>query len=180
MRGRISITGLLLAGGLALSTPAYAQDEPGVHVDPDSPGKKEYELPVEEQRRKADPNQDDSQNEAPLFGEGLETPTPTPTVDPAIAARERAEDRRREKRQDARKRARAKARREAARERELAKATATAEADKTPAAVRAAAVEPATPEGGVGTTLLLVGGAASVLVLAIGGGIAMRRRGQGD
>ena len=49
---RIAATALVSAG--ALAGPAVAQ-EPGLVIDPESPSAKEYALPLENERRLADP-----------------------------------------------------------------------------------------------------------------------------
>jgi hypothetical protein len=71
---------------LALPAAAAAQDEPGVHVDPDSPSGKEYAIPLEGARRDASGGGtagdssggegggggvSSSSSAAPLFGEGI-------------------------------------------------------------------------------------------------------------
>ena len=59
-----------------IAAPALAQDE-GVFIDPDSPSGKEYEIPLEAERRQADPAQErgapvqHGARSSPLFGTGI-------------------------------------------------------------------------------------------------------------
>ena len=71
---RIAATALVSAG--ALAAPAIAQ-EPGLVIDPESPSAKEYALPLENERRLADPGtvpdagiQQGSRG-SPAFGTGV-------------------------------------------------------------------------------------------------------------
>ncbi len=67
----------LLAIGVPAPSPASAQQNDEVFVDPDSPAKKEYALPIDQARRNADPNRRPGAPirkgapAAPLFGAGI-------------------------------------------------------------------------------------------------------------
>jgi hypothetical protein len=72
-----SLLGIVLASA-AFATPATAQDpEPGLVIDPDSPSAKEYALPLENERRQADPGTapdagvQQGQRTSPAFGAGV-------------------------------------------------------------------------------------------------------------
>jgi hypothetical protein len=61
--------------GLILASPVAAQ-EPGVHVDPNSPAGKEYAIPIDQARRQAEGasagnGSHGSSGSAPLFGAGI-------------------------------------------------------------------------------------------------------------
>jgi hypothetical protein len=63
---------------LLLAAPAFAQED-GVFIDPDSPSAKEYRLPLESERRQADPGQEPAaagivqgERSAPILGAGIE------------------------------------------------------------------------------------------------------------
>ena len=68
---------LTLLALLALAAPVRAQEEDGVFIDPDSPSGKEYQLPLETERRQADPSREPSNGivqgarNSPIFGAGI-------------------------------------------------------------------------------------------------------------
>ncbi len=72
----LCIAAVAVLASLALAAPAAAQEE-GVFIDPGSPSAKEYQIPLESERRQADPEQDPSAEivqgarSSPLFGAGI-------------------------------------------------------------------------------------------------------------
>src|SRR5918995_4038427 len=75
---RTAATALVAAG--ALAGPAVAQ-EPGLVIDPESPSAKEYALPLENERRLADPGTapdagiEQGARGSPAFGTGVSAAT---------------------------------------------------------------------------------------------------------
>jgi hypothetical protein len=64
---------VVLVASLVNAAPAVAQED-GVFVDPDSPGGKEYAIPLDTQRRQAAPSASTGAagvEDAPLFGTGI-------------------------------------------------------------------------------------------------------------
>ena len=67
---------MAVLASLLLAAPASAQED-GVFIDPDSPSAKEYSLPLESERRQADPEQEPSagivqgERSSPIFGTGI-------------------------------------------------------------------------------------------------------------
>jgi len=151
---------------LAIAAPSLAQDE-GVTIDPDSPSAKEYAIPLERERRQADPAREadarieQGSRSSPLFGEGIEskrarsrngrTPSRAETAPTGSRTQGGGEpERRRMSRQP----------------------VTGSSAD----AVLRAAANPGAPSGGVDTALVI--GTVAALVLAVGGGagLLLRRR----
>lgn len=145
---------LVLAAGMT----GGAQAQEGVFVDPDSPSGKEYAVPLEAARRQADPKASKAQrvapgrrDQAPLFGEGIDA------GDPAAGA------------------GRASGGTKASRRKRPRETRASPARKAAPATVRAAVSRPGAPDGGLGTTLMIAGGAAVVLLAGGLGGLALRR-----
>ena len=141
----------------ALAVPASAQ-EPGVHVDPDSPTGQEYDIPVERARRKSSPSEEEGSKGSrtpadTLFGAGIEPPDD----DGGGAAANGGSSGSGSK---------TKPRSTAPRER----------SGKRPATVQAAISNPGAPDGGAGGTLLLGGIAVALLGAGLAGGLLLRRR----
>jgi hypothetical protein len=154
-------------------SPAFAQT-PGVQIDPDSPTAQEYSIPLERVRRQADPSGDSraqppSARVAPLFGEGIEAQS-SDVSDSGDGSGSGSgsgsggdgggsdRDRDRSDRSDG---------------------SVRGERDGSapiPDAVVAAAQQPGPPAGGIGSTLLVGGVAAFVLVAGGLGGLILRRR----
>jgi hypothetical protein len=150
---------------VAASAPAQ------VFIDPDSPSAKEYAIPLERERRQADPDvapgggvvQGD--RSSPLFGAGIEPGeassggSDSAAQSPSGAGRGGAEPN------------------GAARSGSGAVGGARdATAGDPPDAVRAAAANPGAPDGGIGTPLLIAGIAAAVLAIGGAAGFLLRRR----
>jgi hypothetical protein len=164
MRLALSVIGLLAL----LVSPAFAQD-PTVQIDPRSPSAQEYSIPLERVRRQADPSgesqaQPPTVPAAPPFGEGIEAQASGAAGAGSRGDSDRSSDRNR-KRSDRRERS-SRAKRDAERE----------DGAQVPEAVVAAAQQPGPPAGGIGSTLLVGGVAAFVLVAGGLGGLALRRR----
>jgi hypothetical protein len=73
---RVRMGVLSALASLAFAAPALAQDD-GVYIDPDSPSAKEYSIPLESERRQADPGHDpqagtvQGERSSPIFGAGI-------------------------------------------------------------------------------------------------------------
>jgi hypothetical protein len=144
--------------GLTLAAPAGASAQDGVFVDPDSPSGKEYAIPLESARRQADPAAGGGRiapgrrDESPLFGEGVD--------EPIAGARGTGKD----------------ASRGSGKPRPgRAKEESDGGGPPAPATVRAAASRPGAPDGGLGSTLTIVGGGILVLLIGGGAGLLLRR-----
>jgi hypothetical protein len=147
----------------ALAVPASAQ-EPGVHVDPDSPTGQEYDIPLERARRKSSPSEDEGARGSrtpadTLFGAGIESPDDDgggggdASNDGGSGAGNSSSGAKR------------------------AGSTASREhTGKRPATVQAAISNPGAPDGGAGGTLLLGGIAVALLGAGLAGGLLLRRR----
>ncbi len=140
---------------VVVAAPAAAQD-PGVFIDPESPTAKEYALPLENERRLADPSTPSDaaipqgRHVSPAFGEGIRGGSDRSASGgnsaPGTAGGESA-------------------------------SSGGSDADRAAAAtVRAATANPGAPGGDVGDTLVIAGVALAVLVLAAGAGLVLRRR----
>jgi hypothetical protein len=149
------MAGLTAFATLTLAAPAPAQEE-GVFIDPDSPSAKEYRIPLESERRQADPSQEPSSEivqgarSSPIFGAG-------------IVAKGAGSDRNRAQESGA-----------ATDGAEPSSAGKPAEADA--AILKAATSNPGPPAGGVGMPLTVGGVAAGVLLLGGLAGLLLRRR----
>lgn len=158
---RVRMAGGLSAAVLLFPAAAPAQDENGVVVDPDSPSAKQYSIPLERERREADPAQEpgagieQAERTAPLFGAGITEsegkPASPPPSDEDTAARSEPRTRPDD--------ALVTSRRE--RDREI---------------VKAAAARPGSPDGGLGVTAAIGGAAAAVLLVGGVAGLLLRRR----
>jgi hypothetical protein len=143
---------------LLLAAPAFAQEE-GVSIDPDSPSAKEYTIPLESERRQADPGQEASAaivqgaRTAPLFGAGIGSAGDAGGARPDSSA---SEPRASSQAGDGPRR--------------------DAPQAGDPEVLRAATSNPGPPAGGIGVALTI--GGAAVAVLLIGGlaGLLWRRR----
>lgn len=135
----------------ALAAPGAAAQ---VYVDPESPSGKEYALPLESQRRQADPARRSGakvvpgEQTSPLFGEGI---------------------------QPARKPRKTVATRGARRTRRVPRPSATPLDEQVQEALQAAAGTPGAPDSGAGTPLAMIGGALVLLGLGGAAGYALRR-----
>ena len=145
---------------LASVPPTFAQSE-GVTVDPDSPSGKEYDLPLERIRRQADPKRRGERvvqgsRSSPLFGEGIVNPG-------GNAAQLEAEPETPDEGQGG----------ETSTADKGAGGT-TAAPMPLPASV--AASKPGAPDGGIATSIVVVG--VGVLMIGVGmlGGLLLRRR----
>jgi hypothetical protein len=155
---RLLRTCATVAAALVLTTPAAAQ-EPGVFVDPESPTAKEYALPLENERRLADPSTPSDaavpqgQRVSPAFGEGIAPARSEGGGGSATGASGGGESSR------------------------GSTGGGAGEADRAAAAtVRAATANPGAPGGDAGDTLVIAGGALALLALAAGAGLFLRRR----
>ena len=149
---------------------AVAQ-EPGVHIDPESPTAKEYAIPLEDARRQADPSRPRSapvvqgSRSSPLFGAGVSAARPRSAATGAGRPRSGAGD----SSGDAGGGSSASG----------GRADGTGSADRSAPVTESvieAAAQPGAPAGGGGSTALWVGLGAVVLGLGAAGGVALRRR----
>jgi hypothetical protein len=156
---------LTVLASLMLAPPAEAQDE-GVFIDPDSPSAKEYKLPLESERRQADPGQEpgagivQGSRSSPIFGAGIVNDDEGEAESGSARRSSRSMDRgdRAEQGSD-----RAGSRR--------------AERDDRDAEVlQAATSNPGPPDGGIGMPLTIGGLAVGVLILGGLTGLLLRRR----
>lgn len=146
----------LLGGALfasAAPTPVYAQEE-GVTLDPGDPAAKEYALPHAEARREASgaseaPTQQGS-SDAELFGEGVSRADGSDSSTSASKASSAGSGE------------------------GGAGANPTTPSAATTSTDPAATGDDPVEAGGVGSTAVLVGGGLVALVLAAGGGVALR------
>jgi hypothetical protein len=150
---------------LAATGSARAQ----VTIDPDSPSAKEYAIPLENERRQADPGRapgagvTQGERSSPLFGEGIEPP------DRSQGAAERdagAAER------DGGARRSGGGSDTSGRDREGS----AKESSRAPDIVRAATANPGAPDGGLGTPAVIGGVALAVLLLGGLAGVLVRRR----
>ena len=161
------LLGILLATA-ALAAPAAAQDpEPGLFIDPDSPSAKEYQLPLESERRQADPGTapdaavEQGQRTSPAFGAGVTDES----AGGGSGGRRRWAA------------AVGRSRRRPTGGGDAGDAPGTAAGDAEDAeTIRQATAQPGAPDDGLGGTLLAGGIAAVVLAVAGGAGLALRRR----
>ena len=169
----------LLVALLPFAGSASAQD-PGVHVDPDSPTGQEYDIPLERARRQASSNpsgssQPSRSSSEALFGEGIEPATGAarqqdasgqpPSGQPS-AGPDRATDA-------------ASGRSDRAGERPTKRSRERSEKSNRnpPPAVQAAVENPGAPADGPSSALLLGGISAVVLIAGAAAGLFLRRRG---
>jgi len=144
---------------LAAATAAPAQ----VVIDPDSPSAKEYAIPLENERRQADPDTavedgvTQGERSSPLFGEGIEAPAREGGGE--AEGKSRSSSSSGEDRTDG-----------------GGNTGATTGSEDTPAVVRAATSDPGAPDGGIGTTLAIAGVALAVVAVGGGAGLLLRRR----
>jgi len=153
------MAGLALLALLALAAPVRAQEEDGVYIDPDSPSGKEYQLPLESERRQADPSREPSDGivqgarNSPIFGAGIVS-----RDDGEVA-----------KNGSRRRTARSAASGGEAEPRD-------AERDGDAEVLQAATSNPGPPDGGIGVSLTIGGVAVAVLLLGGLTGLLLRRR----
>ena len=159
------LLGILLATA-ALAAPAAAQDpEPGLFIDPDSPSAKEYQLPLENERRQADPGTapdaavQQGQRTSPAFGVGVSEESAgggagndgggggSGGAGGGSGGGDAGD----------------------------APGSVTGDAEEAET-IRQATAQPGAPDDGLGGTLLAGGIAAVVLAVAGGAGLALRRR----
>ena len=154
---------------LLLAAPALAQDEgvhidpdsPGVYIDPNSPSAKEYQLPLESERRQADPSREPSadivqgERSSPIFGTGIVSEGKS--GDAGSSSRPRTKDGN-------------------AKEAERPPAPQDVERDDDAEILKAATSNPGAPGGGVSTALAIGGVAIGVLLLGGMAGLMLRRR----
>jgi hypothetical protein len=154
-----------------LLLPAVAPAQ--VFVDPDSPTAKEYAIPLESERRQADPDVApgegvvQGERSSPLFGVGIEPGSGSPSA--------------RESQSDASGGGGTASGEEggggaAGSGRGTAAGASDPASSEPPDVVQAASANPGAPDGGIGTPLLIAG--VAVAVLAVGGaaGFLLRRR----
>ena len=141
---------------LLVAAPASAQED-GVFLDPDSPSAKEYQLPLESERRQADPEQEPSagivqgERSSPIFGTGIVGGDES----------ERARSGSQSNKDDAPASSRSGEPQPDQRDAEI---------------VEAATSNPGPPAGGVGVALIIGGVAVGVLLLGGVAGLLLRRR----
>jgi len=148
---------------LATAAPAVAQDE-GVTIDPNSPSAKEYAIPLENERRQADPTQaaggriQQGSRSSPLFGEGIEPTGRDGTTQGGGGAAASGSGTAGTTARDGR----------TSPGKSVTQATA--------AEVLRARSNPGAPAGSIDTMLIIGGVAAAVLALGGGAGLWLRRR----
>ena len=158
---------LAVLAALALATPAMAQED-GVFIDPDSPTAKEYAIPLESERRQADPSQEPSggivqgERTSPLFGVGIVSARQRRAVDGSRRAHTAGSSG-----DGARKRSGNKP--------PVGKGAAP-KRDGDEAVIQAATSNPGPPAGGAGVPLTIGGVAIGVLLLGGLVGLSLRRR----
>ena len=176
---------VLAAVTVLLSTGTAADAQ--VVVDPDSPSAKEYAIPLERERRQADPTTPSEagviqgERTSPLFGEGIAASEATGGKSEATGAKSEATGARSEAPGETSEATGVKSGGRPPREGGASKAVASNERDDAnpspdaPADVRAAIADPGAPDGG-GTSLII--GGVALVVVAIGGaaGLLLRRR----
>jgi hypothetical protein len=148
---------IVLALVLLMLLPVASADaqDPGVFIDPGAPSAKEYALPLESERRLADPDQGPSApivpgaRTSPTFGEGI-------TSGKAPGSRGESAGSGKARRGGG-----------AAQERAI---------DADAAVIRAATTNPGAPSGGAGTTLTIAGIGLGVLFVGGATGLLWRRR----
>jgi hypothetical protein len=161
-------TSATVAAALVVATPAAAQD-PGVFIDPESPTAKEYALPLENERRLADPSTPSDaavpqgQRVSPAFGEGIAPAGSDGGGGSATSASGAGGS--------------SSARSGGGGASGGSAGSGAGDADRAAAAtVRAATANPGAPGGDASDTLVIAGGALAVLVLGAGAGLFLRRR----
>jgi hypothetical protein len=163
------MAGLTVLAALALAAPARAQEEEGVFIDPDSPSGKEYQLPLESERRQADPSRKPSDaivqgaRNSPIFGAGIVTGDDGEAATNGAGQRPARPAERDEP---------AKGGSDAGREAQPR----DAERDGDAEVLQAATSNPGPPDGGIGVPLTIGGVAVGVLLLGGLAGLLLRRR----
>jgi hypothetical protein len=171
--GGVRTVTLTILVSLATAAPALAQDE-GITIDPDSPSAKEYAIPLERERRQADPaGEADARIEqgtrsSPLFGEGIES-TEGGNGEGTAATVGGTAGRGDESGTSG-------SRGGGGTERDRARSSRPPVRGTGAAAVLRATTNPGAPTGGVDTALIIGGVAAAVLALGGGAGLLLRRR----
>lgn len=196
---RSAFLGLLLGLFVAFSapSPSFAQEE-GVTLDPNSPAAKEYDLPVDRARRDSSGSSGDKKSSSSgdgssvPFGEGIGNADGTASssagstagAQAEAAAEAKAKAAAAKKKAEAKKKAaKAKAaKKRAERERAEAEAAALATTPTTPTEpISTDAVSETDTDDGSSPGLVLLGGGAIAVLLAVGGSAAFRRfRGRTD
>ena len=167
----LRIGGVAALVSLTFAAPAAAQEE-GVFIDPGSPSAKEYAIPLEAERRQADPGQEPSagvqqgSRSSPIFGTGIVSDGDTGGEPSSGAPSSTAEDGDSDAVKD--------------RERDAAEDTPQETEPSTrpedAAVVRAATSNPGPPSGGAGVPLTIGGVALGVLLVGGLAGLLLRRR----
>jgi hypothetical protein len=181
--GRRGLIATLVVGCCAVmpASAAQAQSEPGVTIDQGSPSAKEYGIPLEDARRKADPSGSESgrvvqgSRKSPLFGEGVSSAARQKaggSSERGSGAASSAGGGRSSRGSSAGGARGEKRGRPSAADRTSAGAAASR---RSPAPVVEAAAQPGAPSGG-SSTALFVGIGAVVLALGAIGGLLLRRR----
>ena len=164
MRTFLRSAAVTAAMAVAAAAPAAAQDDDGVFVDPSSPSGKEYQIPLESVRRQADPTTRPGakvapgERSSPLFGEGIDPGTASGAITPGGNGGGGAGG-------------------------GSSSGSAPPDAPAAPKgsapsrAIEAARSAPGAPPGDTGSLLVILSGAALVLLAGCGAGIALRRGG---
>lgn len=167
-------TAAAVLGLLAAAPSAAAQ----VVIDPDSPSAKEYAIPLENERRQADPESTtgdevtQGERSSPLFGAGIDDVDPTPQPSGSAGAPRDGDDADGGEGGDGRDAGGGGAGGGAG-----GGGTQGAPGpDRTPEVVRAATANPGAPDAGIGAPLTIGSLALAVVVLGGGVGILLRRR----
>ena len=180
--GRRGLIATLVVGCCAVmpTTAAQAQGEPGVTIDQGSPSAKEYGIPLEDARRKANPSGSESgpvvqgSRKSPLFGEGVSAAAGQKAGGPSGrgsgAAGSAGAGRGSQGSSGSGARGEKRGRPSAA-----SRTSAGAAASRRSAAVVQAAAQPGAPSGG-SSTALFVGIGAVALALGAIVGLLLRRR----
>ena len=150
--------GLAAVMSLSLASPAVAQED-GVFIDPGSPSGKEYQIPLEAERRLADPAQDpeaeiqQGSRSSPIFGTGI-------VGDDASAGAPGSASKNRDREPGA----------------DAQRQSDPLESSDDDAVIRGATTNPGAPSGGVGVPLTIGGVAVGVLLVGGLAGLFLRRR----
>jgi hypothetical protein len=153
----VRLTVLTVMAVLAATGSARGQ----VVIDPDSPSAKEYAIPLEDERRQADPAQapdagiNQGERASPLFGEGIE---PRAENGPDTSGKG------------------GESKPQGGGGQDKAEEPGTPSSERTPEIVRAAAADPGAPDGGLGTPAVIGGVALAVLLVGGLAGLLVRRQ----
>jgi hypothetical protein len=152
---------LAALASLVFAAPAPDQQD-GVFIDPDSPSAKEYAIPLESERRQADPGREpeagivQGERSSPIFGAGIERDRQAEGGTSSSDTRGSSEG-------------------DVGNDRRNGARSGEPEDDESDV-LQAATSNPGPPDGGIGVLLTIGGVAIGVLLLGGLGGVLLRRR----